>query len=161
MQQLARVAESRSAFTEVKTIAALSVPLQASGELFYRRPDYFEKTTMRPQRETLVVDGDRLTLTAAGEPSRVVDLGSQAMIRGLVDAIRGTLAGDLALLSRVYRVEMAGELAGWRLTLTPTDPAVARVMARIVITGREASLQSVEAVQANGDESQMTISPNS
>lgn len=158
MQLLAQVAESRSTFTEVKTIAVLTVPLRASGVLYYRRPDYFEKTTTQPQLERLVVDGDRLTMSTGDEPARVVDLDSQPMIRGLVDAIRGTLAGELAVLQRVYRVEMEGDLTGWRLALTPTDSAVGRAVSRIVIEGRQDSLQFIHTIQANGDESRMTIS---
>src|SRR5215475_781992 len=110
MQLLAQVPESHSTFTEVKLINFLTVPLRASGELFYRRPDYFEKATMQPQLERLVVNGDRLTISAVGEPPRVLDLDSQPMVRGLVDAIRGTLAGDLALLQRTYRLDMGGDL---------------------------------------------------
>jgi hypothetical protein len=136
----------------------LTVPLRASGELFYRRPDYFEKVTTQPQSERMVVDGDRLTISAEGESLRVVDLDSQPMIRGLVDAIRGTLAGNLVLLRRTYRVDMDGDLASWRLTLTPTDPAVKRALTRIVIEGRQGSLGFIQTVQANGDESRMTIS---
>jgi hypothetical protein len=158
MQRLAQVAESRATFTEVKTVAALTVPLRASGELFYRRPDYFEKDTTQPRREKLVVEGDRLTISTDDEKPRAVDLDSQPMIRGLVDAIRGTLAGRLALLQRVYRVDMEGDLTGWRLTLVPTDPTVARVVSRIVIEGRQASLQRIRTIQPNGDESRMTIS---
>jgi hypothetical protein len=158
MQRLAQVAESRATFTEVKTIAALTVPLRAAGVLFYRRPDYFEKITTQPQRERLVVEGDRLTISTDDEEPRAVDLDSQPMIRGLVDAIRGTLAGRLALLQRIYHVEMEGDLSGWRLTLTPTDPAVERVVSRIVIEGTQASLQRIHTFQANGDESRMTIS---
>jgi outer membrane lipoprotein-sorting protein len=158
MQLLAQVDESRSTFTEVKTIAALTVPLRASGVLFYRRPDYFEKTTTQPRLERLVVDGDRLTISIDSEPARVVDLDSQAMIRGLVDAIRGTLAGELALLQHVYRVVMEGDLTGWRLTLTPTDPSVQRAVSNIVIEGRQDALQFIHTTQANGDESRMTIS---
>ena len=51
MHLLAQVAESRSTFTEVKTVAALTVPLYDSGELLYRRPDYFEKVVKQPQPE--------------------------------------------------------------------------------------------------------------
>ena len=158
MHLLAQVAESRSSFTEVKTIAALTVPLRASGVLLYRRPDYFEKTTIQPQPERIVVEGERLTVSNDREPSRAVDLDSQPIIRGLVDAIRGTLAGELTLLQRTYRVEMDGDLAGWRLTLTPTDPAVKGAVSRIVIAGRQDALQIIHTVQANGDESRMTIS---
>jgi hypothetical protein len=161
MQLLAQVPESHSTFAEVKLISILTVPLRASGELFYRRPDYFEKTTTQPHSERLVVDGDRLTISADGESPRVVDLDRQPMIRGFVDAVRGTLSGNLVLLRRTYRVDMDGDLASWRLTLTPTDPAVERALTRIVIEGTQGSLGSVQTVQANGDESRMTISRTS
>lgn len=157
MQLLAQVAESHSTFTEVKTIAALTIPLYANGELFYRRPDYFAKVTKQPQPETMVVEGDRLTISTADEPSREIDLASQEMIRGLVEAIRGTLAGKLALLQQIFHVEMYGDLAGWRLTLTPTDSAVKLAVSRIVIEGTQNSLRFIHTVQANGDESRMTI----
>jgi hypothetical protein len=158
MHLLAQVVESRSTFTEVKTIAALTVPLYASGELLYRRPDYLEKVTEQPRPEKMVVEGDRLTISTASEPSREIDLASQEMIRGLVDAIRGTLAGELALLQQNYRVEMQGDLTGWRLTLTPTDPAVQLAVSQITIEGVQDSLRFIHTVQANGDESRMTIS---
>jgi Outer membrane lipoprotein carrier protein LolA-like len=158
MHLLAQVVESRSTFTEVKTIAALTVPLYASGELLYRRPDYLEKVTEQPRPERMVVEGDRLTISTASEPSREIDLASQEMIRGLVDAIRGTLAGKLALLQQNYRVEMHGDLTGWRLTLTPTDPAVKLAVSQITIEGIQDSLRFIHTVQANGDESRMTIS---
>ena len=158
MHLLAQVVESRSTFTEVKTIAALTVPLYASGELLYRRPDYLEKVTEQPRPERMVVEGDRLTISTAGEPAREIDLVSQEMIRGLVDAIRGTLAGKLALLQQNYRVEMHGDLTGWRLTLTPTDPAVKLAVSQITIEGIQDGLQFIHTVQANGDESRMTIS---
>ncbi len=80
MHLLAQVVESRSTFTEVKTIAALTVPLYASGELLYRRPDYLEKVTEQPRPERMVVEGDRLTISTAGEPAREIDLVSQEMI---------------------------------------------------------------------------------
>jgi hypothetical protein len=53
---------------------------------------------------------------------------------------------------------MDGDLAGWRLTLNPTDPALERVVSRIVIEGSQDALQFVHTIQANGDESRMTIS---
>jgi hypothetical protein len=75
-----------------------------------------------------------------------------------VDAIRGTLAGRLALLQQSYRVEMDGDLTGWRLTLTPTDSVVKLAVTRIIIEGAQDAMRFIHIVQANGDESRMTIS---
>src|SRR5579859_2127911 len=159
MQMLASVQESRAAFTEVKVMANLTRPLQDSGRLSYRRPSHLEKVTIEPLAESLVVDGDRLTLTEGGEAPQVVDLNAEPMIRGLVDAIRGTLSGDLAMLRRAYRVSMQGDLAAWRLTLIPTDPRVARLIASTTIEGAGTSLRVVQTTQTNGDDMRMTITP--
>ena len=74
----------------------LNRPLRATGRLLYRRPAHLEKITLEPQPESLVVDGNRLTLTEASEAPRVIDLDGEPAIRAMVDAIRGTLSGDLA-----------------------------------------------------------------
>ena len=68
MRMLAGVPQSSASFAEVKVLAMLNRPLRATGRLVYRRPAHLEKITLEPQPESLVVDGDRLTLTEA--PSR-------------------------------------------------------------------------------------------
>ena len=79
----------------------------------------------------------------------------------LVDAVRGTLAGDLTALRRNYTVTMQGDLAGWRLTLTPANQRVARFLRDVDIEGAGTEPRSVRIVQANGDQSLMTIQPRS
>jgi hypothetical protein len=159
MQMLAQVQESRANFEEVKVLAMLTRPLRATGRLYYRRPTHLEKVTLEPQAESLVVDGDRLTLTEANDAPRVIDLGSEPAIRALVDAIRGTLSGDLAALRRSYSVAMEGGVSNWRLTLVPTDAGVARLVAHTTLEGAGPGLRLVQTAQANGDEIRMTISP--
>ena len=160
MQMLARIPERRASFTEEKTLAMLTRPLSATGQLFYRRPAHLEKITLEPQAESLVVDGNRLALTAPGGPPRVIDLDTEPAIRALVDAIRGTLAGDLPALRRSYAVIMEGSVANWRLTLTPTDASVARLILRTTIEGAGTAILVVQTTQANGDRTRMTIRPN-
>lgn len=159
MQALASVPARRARFVETRTIAALSQPITATGTLVYRRPGYLAKVTATPRPEQLVVDGDRLTLAAGNEAARVVDLASRPQLAALVDAIRGTLAGDLALLRRWYQVTMSGGPAAWRLTLTPADASVASLIRTIVIDGSGASPRMIQTIQANGDASRMTITP--
>jgi hypothetical protein len=159
MRGLASVTESRAAFTEVKSLSALSVPLTSTGTLYYRRPSYFEKDTIAPAAERLVVDGDRLTLIEGAETPRVIDLGGEPALRAAVDAIRGTLSGDAALLSRSYRLGLAGDLASWQLTLTPMAPNVATLVRQVIIDGAGPAVRAVRTIQANGDESRMTLVP--
>ena len=160
MQMLARIPERRASFTEEKTLAVLTRPLSATGRLFYRRPGHLEKITLEPQAESLVVDGNRLALTEPGGSPRVIDLDAEPAIRALVDAVRGTLSGDLPALRRSYAVMMEGPLAHWRLTLTPTEPSVARLIVRTTIEGATTAILTVETTQTNGDRTRMSIRPN-
>ena len=159
MQMLARVQESQATFTEVKIMAGLTRPLQGTGRLFYRRPSHLEKVTLEPQPERLVVDGNRLTLAEGNAPPQIIDLNGEPVIRTLVDAMRGTLSGDLASLQRSYRVSIEGEIAAWRLTLVPLDPSVAQFIVSTTIEGAGTSLQTVQTALTSGDVNRMTITP--
>lgn len=159
MHALAQAPERRATFRETKRLAALDQPLQSSGTLLYRRPGYLEKATLFPHRERLVVDGDRLTVTLGDEPPRVVDLGGQPAIRALVDALRAPLGGDLATLERGFDVRTEAAFRGWRLELTPRDPATLRIVQRVWIAGAGAEVEAVEIVEAGGDEQVLLIDP--
>ncbi len=159
MQALARVTARRGTFIETKSIAALSEPISTSGTLIYRRPDYLAKITRSPRPEQLVVDGNQLSLAEGTQAPHIVALDSHPRLRALVDAIRGTLSGNLALLRRWYDVTMTGSFAAWRLGLTPIDAGLASLIRFIAIEGTGTALHAVQTVQANGDESRMAINP--
>jgi hypothetical protein len=159
MHRLAAVRESRARFVEDKTLAALAQPVRSEGWLVYRRPDHLEKTTTGPVPESLMVDGDRLSVMAEGEQPRLFDLATQPALAGLVEAVRGTLAGDLPALRRTYTVAMRGDLAAWRLALAPAGPPLTDLLRQVVVEGAGTTLRRVAIEQANGDRSVMTISP--
>ncbi len=158
MSRLAAVPERRATFQEDKTIAALATPVHANGRLAFRRPGYLEKITYPPAAEAIVVDGSRLAITLGDEPPNSVDLEAHPEVGALVEAIRGTLAGDLPGLRRSYAVVMDGSAGGgWRLTLQPADPRVAQFVKQVEIDGQGTDLRRVDIQQANGDRSVMTI----
>lgn len=159
MRRLAAVPENRASFVEEKTIAALNEPVRSQGRLIYRRPAHLEKTTTAPVPESLVVDGDQLLVTADGQQPRLIALDSEPALRALVDAVRGTLSGDLATLRRSYDVTMQGRPAAWRLILTPKGAPLTQFLRQISVDGSGTELRAVRIVQANGDQSLMTIRP--
>ncbi len=166
MARLAAMPERRATFREVRRFAALSTPLESTGRLLYRRPrrleggrlesGRLEKLTDWPERESLVVEGDRLVLMGADAP-RVVDLAGQPELRSLVDAIRGPLAGDLVALRRAFAVTAAGTAAAWSLALVPRDPRAARLLRSVQVDGAGDEVTAIRLVQANGDEQTMRI----
>lgn len=157
MARLAAVPERRATFRETRRFAALDQPLESTGRLLYRRPDYLEKLTDFPEREQLVMDGGRLVLTSAQDAPRVVDLQSQPELRTLADALRGPLSGDIAALQRAFTIRLEGTDAAWQLDLQPRDPRAARLLRRVTVGGAGAEIRTLLLVQANGDEQRMTI----
>lgn len=155
--RLARERPARAQFRERKYLALLAEPVESSGELTFTPPDRLEKRTLLPKPETLVVEGTRLSLERDGR-RQVIDLAQNPRVAVLIDSIRGTLAGDLAGLSREYALSLDGDATRWRLTLRPTDASLAPLVERIEIGGAAASVRTVEIFQADGDHSVMTIS---
>jgi hypothetical protein len=157
MTGLAAISERHATFREEKRFAALDTPLLSQGWLIYRRPAHLEKITTTPEPESLVVDGDTLTLTANKEAPHSVRLGRRPEVGALVEAVRGAMAGNLGVLESHYRITADGRFATWRLVLQPTDPGVQHFVRTIAIDGAGADIRGFRTVEINGDEDSMTI----
>jgi len=158
MQRLSEVRRSTAYFSEHKQLAMLNEPLDSSGTLAYVAPDKLEKNTLLPKPERVTVDGDTLTLSQSGErASRTVSLRDTPELGAFVESIRATLAGDLPALQRYYNVTVQGSLQAWQMTLEPKERRLREMVKWIRITGRDASIRSIDSEEADGDRSEMTI----
>ena len=158
MRMLAQAPSPRASFVEKKYLSVLKAPLESSGELLFLPPDHLEKRTISPKPETLVLDGDTLTIER-NQKKRSISLRSYPEVDALVGSIRSALAGDRERLARSYRIEVDGTRDRWRLVLLPSDPAIAALVSRLLMTGVRTRIESIETLQANGDRSVMTIQP--
>ncbi|HUP97399.1 MAG TPA: outer membrane lipoprotein carrier protein LolA [Usitatibacter sp.] len=154
--QLARERPERATFVEKKYLSILDRPVESSGELLFTPPDRMEKKTILPKPERVVVDQETVTLERAGK-RHTLRLRENPAVAVLVESVRGTLAGDLASLTRTYSVALDGDPARWRLVLRPLDPALGTLVERVEIGGARARVASVEIFQADGDRSVMTL----
>jgi hypothetical protein len=104
-------------------------------------------------------------LTSEGRPAEGVDrrlvLSHAPELRGLVEAVRGTLAGDLPALQRFYSVGLEGPADAWQLTLVPVDKAVQGFVKVVRVKGSEAQVTEVETVEPDGDLARMAVSAGS
>ena len=157
-EMLAREKPGRAQFSEKKYLALLDRPVESSGELVFTPPHTLEKRTVLPRPERVLVDRDRVTLERGGKTFSM-DLRGNPQVAILVESIRGTLAGDLASLTRTYSAGLEGSEAAWRLRLRPLDPALATLVERIEISGSRAQVKTVEIFQADGDRSVMSLAP--
>jgi hypothetical protein len=159
MAKLAAIPQRRANFTEDRHFAALTSDLQSQGWLLYQRPSFLQKMTTGPQPENLTVEGDTLRDAQANRAERLVSLDSQPEIEALVDAVRGPLSGDLAMLRKHYQVTASGTLDAWHLTLTPTEAPVQRLLHDVAIDGIGTDIRIIRITQANGDTQTMSIAP--
>ena len=162
MRAMRAVPERRDAFTEERAIPELDLPLPSSGVLLWRAPDRLEKHTTSPIDERLRVEGNRLSYERADRGiRRDFGLDDQPEMRALVEAVRATLAGDLAALSRHYEAAFDGApAADWRLTLTPLSTRVRAAVQRIHLSGRGAQILAVDT-EGGGGVTRMRIQPGS
>ena len=156
MTNLAKAPQGAASFTEKKFISILEQPVESSGELLFIAPARLEKRTLKPRPETMVLDGDTLTLER-GKRKHVLQLKDYPEVAGMIESIRATLAGDRKALERVYHLALNGDTERWMLVLTPLDAKVGKVIARIRMEGARDGVRSVEILQADGDSSLMTI----
>jgi outer membrane lipoprotein-sorting protein len=156
MQSLAARRHGQVDFVEQHFVAMLKRPVESFGVLTYEAPHHLEKRTIEPRPETLVIDGNELTIERKGH-THVLDLSAYPSILPFVESVRATLAGDLPALERDFRVDFNGTLDRWTLTLTPRDANVARTVSRVRIDGAHEKLLEVEILEANGDRSLMSL----
>jgi outer membrane lipoprotein-sorting protein len=158
METLARNRTSQADFVEKKYLAALNQPIESSGQLVYVAPTRLEKRTVKPRPETLIVDGDVLTIERAGT-KRSISLASYPEVSAFVESLRATLGGDLDTLMRSYKVVVDGSPAKWRLSLLPSDPKIAALVNRVTVDGRDGVIDTIEVLQADGSRSVTTVVP--
>ena len=156
MQALAQNKSGRATFVEKKYIAMLDRPVESSGDLLYTAPDRLEKRTLKPKPESMVLEGNTLTIER-GRRQYVLALQDYPELGAFTESIRGTLAGDQKTLARIYNITLEGSEARWTLTLRPIESRMAAAVQRVVIHGSHAELLSIEIEQADKDRSVMTI----
>ena len=161
--RLARVREVEGRFQEKRWTALLDRPLESSGVLRYRAPDYLLRQTEQPRREVFEIEGGRLTVDHPEHGHVVMALSDQPALQAFAASLRGVLSGDLIELKSWYRVEPSGDWDAWRLRLIPQKLGPAADLAKLVeyieVRGQNAALTELETVETDGDRSLMVVTP--
>lgn len=155
---IARQTVPRAKFYERKHIALLDTPVDSTGDLLFVAPSRLEKHTRSPQAESMVIDGDTLTLTRGGT-QRTMSLQQVPEAVPLVDSLRATLAGDRQTLERTFRVTLSGTAERWSMRLVPLQARAQRIVREVRLSGEGGWVDLVEIDQADGDRSVMRVQP--
>jgi len=161
MHMLGQKKSGTATFVEKKYIAMLKQPLESSGELAFTAPDRLEKRTLKPKAESVVLEGNKLTLERSDGRKMTVALSDRPEVAAFVESIRATLSGDRGALERFYTVGLNGSTEQWQMSLTPIQPRMLKVISQIRIAGGQAQVRTIEFLQADGDRSEMVITSTS
>lgn len=158
MQRMAQRKSGQARFTEERTVSGIDGPLLASGTLSFVAPDRFARHTLQPTRESMELQGRTLLLKRGGR-TRQLEMDAVPEVAALLDAMRATLTGDAALLSRYFKPQLSGDDAKWVLRLNPVDERLARQVRQIELVGQAGDLRSILLQLSNGDRSLMLLEP--
>src|SRR5579872_4750986 len=99
MTSLAQRKHGEVSYEETDYLAVLDRPLKSSGVLIYEAPGHLEKRTLKPEAQSLMLDGDQLTVQR-GRRKYQMQVSAYPKVAPLVDAMRDTLAGNEAALEK-------------------------------------------------------------
>ena len=157
MHLLAQNKAAKAVFVEKKYIGILDQPIESSGELAFTAPGKLEKRTLKPKPESLVLDGDSITVDQPGKRRLTVSLHDHPEITAFIESIRGTLAGDRSALEKFFTLELTGSADEWQLVLIPIQARMRGIISRIRIAGSHADINTIAFDQSDGDRSEMVI----
>lgn len=160
MAQLQTVKQARAHFIERKTATMLTAPVESTGTLSYVAPDRLEKITLTPAPESIMLQGDMLAGVQPNGDKFSVSLSDHPEVAALVEGVRSTMAGDIETLGRYYAIDFSGHPSEWRLVLTPLDRSVREKVDAIRISGEGTELETVSVHETDGDQSEMTVTPD-
>ena len=155
---LAERKSGEARFTEERFVSGFDGPLRASGTLTFKAPDRFARHTLEPVAESMLVEGNTLTLKR-GTRTRQMALDTVPELTTLVEAVRATLTGNAGSLQRHFTARVEGGPALWTLTLVPRDARLATQVRELQIAGQNADVRSVALWMAGGDRSLMLVQP--
>jgi outer membrane lipoprotein-sorting protein len=135
MALLSQKRSGEARFTEQREVKGLDAPLASSGTLSFAAPDRFTRKTLTPRPESMVVEGNIVTLTRNGR-SRSLALDASPEMEAIVEAVRGTLTGNATSLQQHFKLAVAGTPEQWTLELKPATPRLAVMLDSVRIAGR-------------------------
>ncbi|WP_156782812.1 LolA-related protein [Acidihalobacter yilgarnensis] len=156
LQGFARITSATARYTETRSSSFVDIPLISRGHFSYRAPDYLAKRAGNGDGG-YIVRGNEVEVLGT-HPPRQLHLDDYPPLAALVAALRATLSGDASTLHRYFDLRLSGSANGWRLQLTPTQPALAQAIRDITLHGIANRLTRVDIRQANGDHSELTLS---
>ena len=156
---MATVTGLEAKFVERKQLQLLRAPLISEGTLYYTQPGYLTRVVDLPApSEVRIGPGALRVRDATGD--RHIDLTARPDVAAFVRSFVDVVAGDETALARTYTLNFARTdepTKSWRLTLTPREEPLSRLVARIEIIGQGHAIAAITVIETSGDQAEITL----
>ena len=129
-------------FSQEKQLKFLSKPLVSQGEFVFWQAHGVLWKTLSPMVSTLLINNSRL-LSSQGE---------QAIPASFGRIFPALLGGDWERLQTDFNVNSTLQTEYWQIELLPKDPLLAKVIARLLISGNN-ELRQLDIHEVSGNQS--------
>jgi outer membrane lipoprotein-sorting protein len=148
-------------FVQHNRVKLFKQELTSKGRIKFEAPRHIVWEYTEPDPSTLVLDGNKATLTQPGAAPRVFDLEHDATMRTIFDQLLLWLGpGSLAQAKNDYELTTSGSAAEPVLGLTPRPSSpVAKAFQKIELKldGKTWLLKAIKLVEKNGDEKEIVF----
>jgi len=152
MAELAKTHSGSVRYREERHLKAMTEPVVITGTMAYEAPDRLVKIALTPHKETMVIEGDNLTIERAGGVGpQSLKLSEIPELNTLITAIRGTLLGDRKALERAFEVRLSGARTAWSMELKPRAGSKRWANLQITVSGAGGRPARFEIRQPDGD----------
>jgi outer membrane lipoprotein-sorting protein len=135
-------------FVQTKTIAALSRPLQSSGEIWMSNDEQLVWQVLKPLKSTLVLNDVGIQQYDKNDSLLV---GPQNPTEAeLSEIFLNLLNGNIEKLQTVFDMELSCNQDTWLINLTPTIESYQRLFKRFAISG-QSIISEITIEEVRGD----------
>jgi len=164
MQSLGQHAVFRADFIELRSSMFLSRPVKLKGILEFDAQKEMRKFINSPFKEEFIINKSFIVV------NRIRDSGPEEMVQTIqyslakypflskaISGVSNIFAGDREILDELYHSELSGSRDAWSLHLEPKHEKLAEFISSITVRGSNGIIESVLTLEADGDESEMTL----
>ncbi len=154
-RELKSAAALRGAFTQRKFLRELPQPLVSSGEFLVARGLGVDWHTLKPFDSSVVLTPQALVQRGADGSSKRVTADRQPGLGAVGQVFDALFTLDIGQLAETFTLYgESGAKSAWTLGLVPKEPAFAKVMNRILVTGA-AQPNRIVLFEGSGDRTEI------
>ena len=105
----------------------------------------------------ITITDKAVRIERAGKPADELLVANEPALAAYAQGIRAVLAGDQAPLREHFDIALDGNVTKWTLALRPKSTRLAAAVAKLVVSGANGLVQSIETTDGAGDVETLTV----